>query len=110
MELKEEREGSALVVSVGGRIDSNNAKSFEEQFLGFIKAGNPSVVLDMSALDYISSAGLRVILMGAKQQGAAEGKLALTGMSDHIREVFEISGFAKILTILPTRAEAVAAV
>ena len=63
-------------------------------------------VVDFSQLAYISSAGLRVLLMAAKRVKTENGALILCGMQDHIQEVFEISGFLQILTVAGTRQEA----
>jgi anti-anti-sigma factor len=108
MQVKEEREGDALILCLQGRLDSANAKALEAALLAPVQAGEKLVVLDLSALDYISSAGLRVVLIAAKQQKAKQGRFALCGLRDEIREVFEISGFAKILDIRPTRKEILA--
>jgi stage II sporulation protein AA (anti-sigma F factor antagonist) len=108
MQVKEEREGDALILCLQGRLDSANAKALEAALLAPVQAGEKLVVLDLSTLDYISSAGLRVVLIAAKQQKAKQGRFALCGLRDEIREVFEISGFAKILDIRPTRKEILA--
>jgi len=100
----------ALLAQPGGRIDSNTAGQFEQELLTRIEAGEARVVLDFSALDYISSAGLRVVLMAAKRTQAAQGALALCGLNESIREVFEISGFLSILTVCEGRDEALLAV
>ena len=67
------------------------------------------MVLDLARLDYISSAGLRVVLLLAKKLKQAGGALALCDIQPSVREVFEISGFLAILTVCDTRAQAVAA-
>ena len=66
-------------------------------------------MLDLDRLKYISSAGCRVILLAAKQQKLKGAKFALCNLRNEVRDVFEISGFAKILDIHPTREAAVAA-
>ena len=63
-------------------------------------------MVDFSALTYVSSAGLRVILMAAKRVKQSQGKLVLFGLSPQVREVFEISGFLKILDVVDDRAAA----
>jgi anti-anti-sigma factor len=94
------------VVALEGRLDSMNASSVEGELNGLVTAEHNRVVVDMAKLDYISSAGLRVILVMAKQVKQVSGKLVLCGMQSHIREVFEISGFLSILTVVETRGEA----
>jgi anti-anti-sigma factor len=87
------------IVSVKGRLDSNTAGLFEQRVMAQLDAGIEKIVLDFDALDYISSAGLRVVLMAAKRQKVTRGKLVLCSLNKHIHEVFEISGFLPIFTI-----------
>lgn len=105
MEIKVETFGEATVLVPVARVDSATAKAFEAKVLQVVNGGAPRVVLDFSELDYISSAGLRVVLVGAKMTRAPR-KFVLCGMKPHIREVFDVSGFAKILSIQPDRATA----
>jgi len=105
MEIKEETFGEATVLVPVARVDSSTAKAFEAKVLQAVNQCAPRIILDFSELDYISSAGLRVVLVGAKMTRAPR-KFALCGMKPHIREVFDVSGFAKILSIQPDRAAA----
>ena len=108
MNLDTERSGGVTVACPAGRLDSNNAKEFETALLGLVAAGDGDILLDFSKLTYISSAGLRVVLMAAKRTRIAKRRLALCALNDHIKEVFTVSGFAKILDILPGRDDALA--
>ncbi len=110
MECTEQRDGGVLILAPSGRIDSKTAKEFEAQLLGRIESGEPAVLVDGSRLDFISSAGLRVLLMAAKRQKSASAKFGLFAIRDNIREVLEVSGFDRILPIWPGSAEALAAV
>ncbi len=94
------------VLALEGRLDSNTSESLAQQLNTTIDGGQPNVVVDFSQLAYISSAGLRVLLMAAKRVKASKGALILCGMQEHIREVFEISGFLQILTVTDTQQEA----
>ncbi|HYE50750.1 MAG TPA: STAS domain-containing protein [Azospirillaceae bacterium] len=109
MELVEEKQGPVTVLTPKGRVDSATSKAFEEKVMGLISSGTSTLLVDFGALDYISSAGLRVLLMAAKKLKASQGKFAISTMPDHIREVFEISGFASVLAIHPDRGAGVAA-
>lgn len=105
----DENAGDAVVaLAPTGRLDSNTSKAFEDQLLPVVEGGPARVVVDLSGLQYVSSAGLRVFLLAAKRAKASGGRLALAGMSDQIREVFDISGFSAIFAIYRTREEAVA--
>ena len=110
METKETRIGAVVIIEAQGRIDSNTAKAFEEKLLGAIDAADPRMVVDCAHLDYVSSAGLRVLLMAAKKVKAARGKLALADLKPHVQEVFDVSGFSSIFTIQAGRDAAIAAV
>lgn len=92
-----------------GRIDSQTSKSFEEAVLAAIAAGSTRMVFDFADLAYISSAGLRVVLLAGKRLKTAGGKLVLTNLQPAIREVFEISGFLSLFTVTEDRSAAVAA-
>jgi len=108
MEVVKTQEGGTTILTPRGRVDSVTCKPFEQQLMGCIDGGERRVIVDFVELDYISSAGLRVLLMGAKRQRAAGGRLVLCAMKDHIREVFDVSGFSSILEIKKDRAESLA--
>lgn len=107
--IEQEKHGQVLVMAPAGRIDSTTAKTFETAALGEIGAGTDALVLDFGALDYISSAGLRVVLMAGKRLKADGGTLVLASLPPAIRDVFEISGFLSLFKVCETRQEAVAA-
>jgi anti-anti-sigma factor len=110
MQVSEVKEGETLILVLEGRLDSTTSADFEKQIVDAIHNNEKHIVIDLAGVDYISSAGLRAVLIGAKQMNAGYGKIALCGLSEKLQEVFHMSGFDKILTILPTRGEAVAAV
>ncbi len=107
--MMKETHGEVMLISLAGKLDSMTAQTFEQDLLGQIAQGRVRLVIDFSQLNYISSAGLRVILMAAKRIKVASGKLVLSGMQTHIREVFEISGFLTILNVLDGTNAAIAA-
>lgn len=109
VEIKQEDVNGVTVLVPQARVDSNTAGDFEKVLVGVLNGGKTKLLIDFGDLDYISSAGLRVVLIGAKTCKAKGGKLVLTGMKKHIREVFDVSGFSKILNILETRTEGLAA-
>lgn len=109
MSITAERDGATLVLQLHGRLDSTSSATAEAEILGHLDGGAGHVVLDFADLDYISSAGLRVILVAAKRVKAAGGAMVLCALRPHIREVFEISGFLSILTVADDRAGALAA-
>lgn len=96
--------GVTLVAFVGS-LDSNTSPEAQQAVDGVLAGGARKVVIDCTALDYISSAGLRVLLGAAKRLGGA-GSLRLFGLNQTVREVFDISGFSKILAVFNTETEA----
>lgn len=110
IEVAEERDAGALVLLPVGRLDSANARSFESMVMDRVGSGEKRVVVDFSRLSFISSSGMRVLLLAAKKLHASQGKLVLCAMADHIHEVFRISGFDRIIPIRDTRESAMAEV
>ncbi|MFA7430324.1 MAG: STAS domain-containing protein [Rhodospirillaceae bacterium] len=108
MSITAERDGNTLILELQGRLDSTSSAAVEADILGQLDGGAAHVVLDFARLDYISSAGLRVILVTAKRVKQAGGIMVLCALQPHIREVFEISGFLSILTVTDDRAAAMA--
>ena len=97
-----------VVLSVDGRVDASNAAILEQKILAVIAAGENHLVIDCARLEYMSSAGLRVLLIAAKRL-ANTGKLGVASLNNQIREVFDIAGFSSIFQIYGTQDEAVAA-
>ena len=103
-----ERIDDVLSADVEGRLDGSNVVQFEEAVRTAIEDSDRAVIMNFENLVYISSAGLRAILLTAKSLRNRDAKLLLCSLSDRIREVFEISGFDKILPIHATKADALA--
>lgn len=108
MQIKEETRGGVLVVTASGRLDSSSAGVLEAVLPARVQT-HDKVVLDLADVPYVSSAGLRVMLMGAKAARAKGHKLALAGLAPTVHEVFDISGFTALFTIAPDVDSAVAA-
>lgn len=108
MEIKYIEEDGITIITPNGRIDISTAKSFEEGIMKLL-GQNQFVVISFSEINYISSAGLRVILMAGKKIASMKGSFALTNMPPKIHEVFKMSGFDKILKIYPSMSETKAA-
>jgi anti-sigma B factor antagonist len=107
MEIIQERQDQIEVFKVNGRLDSNTSPQLEEQLNLSLARGETRVVIDFEGLEYISSAGIRVILKTMKKLEHAQGKLVLCALQDYVQEVFEIAGFDTYLTLEPTREKAV---
>ena len=97
MTINKKKNGTSLILSLEGRLDTITAPDLEavlKEELDNVEA----LTFDLSALDYISSAGLRVLLSAQKRMNA-QGTMKLTGVGEIIREIFDVTGFSDILTI-----------
>ena len=106
MEIIEEKQDAISIFKLNGRLDSNTSQGFEKKIFDAISDGSKNMIVDFKDLDYISSAGLRVILKATKALNREEGKIMLCTMQDYVKEVFEIAGFDSFLPIVGTMAEA----
>ena len=106
MDVAMERQDDILSVLVSGRIDGSNVMQFEETVTTAVEDGDRAVMMDFEKLSYISSAGLRAVLLIAKNLMGRDTNFALCAMPKQIRDVFEVSGFDKFISIHPSRAEA----
>ena len=98
MTIEKNAKGAVVTLKIIGRLDTTTAPALEAAVDG-CGGEMQELVLDCSALEYVSSAGLRVILKAQKQM-IARGGMKLTGVNETIMEVFDITGFADILTIV----------
>jgi anti-anti-sigma factor len=106
MDIAEEQIAGTLVLRPTGRLDGSTAPSFERTVLDRLAGGPARLVLDFAAVEFVSSAGLRAILLAAKRGKSAGCTIAVSGLRDHIREVFELSGFHHLVAVHPTLEEA----
>jgi anti-anti-sigma factor len=109
MEWVSEKVGQTVAIRVTGRMDAVTAPGFEQECGRWIDQGENDLMVDLSNLEYISSAGLRVILGTGKKLKNRGGSLAFGGMSPMVKEVFEISGFSAIFPIYDNLESALAA-
>ncbi len=107
MEILETQQGSIIHLTLIGRLDTITSKSLEEKVLSLIEANGLQMIVDCQQLAYVSSPGLRVLLMAAKKLKPLNGKLVLVFLQPHIKEIFEIAGFLAMFQIFDTKDEAV---
>ncbi|MET1114143.1 MAG: STAS domain-containing protein [Comamonas sp.] len=110
MNLEQERRGDILIVCPGGRLDSSSSPELERLLTEQLETGCQRLVLDFSRLDYISSAGLRVVLLTGKKLRASQGRMVLVSLQDMVREVFDMSGFLALFAVADTLDEGLAKV
>jgi anti-sigma B factor antagonist len=106
MNISSREEGGITVVGVEGNLDTNTAPDAQQHLDGLQDEGVQKILVNFGDLDYISSAGLRVLLVTAKRLGASGGSLRICGLNETVSEVFEISGFSVILSVFGNEAEA----
>lgn len=106
MNISSRREGGVTVVGVEGNLDTNTAPDAQQHMDGLQDDGVQKILVNFADLDYISSAGLRVLLATAKRLGGSGGSLRICGLNETVSEVFEISGFSVILSVFGSEAEA----
>jgi anti-sigma B factor antagonist/stage II sporulation protein AA (anti-sigma F factor antagonist) len=113
MESTTQQLANVVLIRAAGRIDHTTAKAFEGALLpqlGGCAGEVKKVVLDVSGIVYMSSAGLRVLMMAAKQCQQQGGTLVITALPPLLQEVFAISRFDRVFTIFPTVQEALEAI
>ena len=106
MELREDLVGEVTVLAVAGRIDSSTASALDSRLANFQAALRNRLVLDLGQVDYISSAGFKVLMITARRIQDANGRLALCGLSAEVRRLFEIAALTRFFTILASTQEA----
>ncbi len=110
MDIQFEREGDILIAAVSGRVDGGNAHEFAETIDRSSLQDDRAMNLDFAEVDYINSVGLQAIFVTAKRCAAGNSGFALCSLSEQVMTVFEVCGFASIISIFPDRAGALAAV
>jgi len=101
VKVVDEEKGGILILHVSGRLDASTSPLVEKDIIKFIDAGSKQVVLDFAGVDYLSSAGMRLLLASTKKIKAIEGKLVVCSLSDMVLDVIKMAGFNHILDIQP---------
>jgi anti-sigma B factor antagonist len=106
MEIVTDKQDGKNILQVSGRLDANTSPELEKKLLSMLDDGEKDYIADLAGLEYISSVGLRVLLMAAKKAKSAGGKVVLSNLNEHVHEVFEIAGFTAIFPIFASLDEA----
>ena len=106
MDIIEKTINEIIIFKLNGNLNSNTSPELEDKIFEAIKNESKNMILDFEDLDYISSAGLRVIMKATKNLKQSEGMIVLCSMQDYVKEVFEIAGFDAYLPIVPTMDDA----
>jgi len=100
MQIQDRTEGKWTVLSVAGRVDSNTAPELDAAFRQQLARGSVWLDLDMHGIQYLSSAGLRVLLVTLKEARARAGDMRLSSPQENVKEVLDLSGFSDLFTVV----------
>ena len=106
MDIIEKTINEIIIFKLNGNLNSNTSPELEDRIFEAIKNESKNMILDFEDLDYISSAGLRVIMKTAKNLKQSDCSIVLCSMQEYVKEVFEIAGFDAYLPIVPTMDDA----
>jgi anti-anti-sigma factor len=106
MNITTQEQGDIKVLRFEGRLDTNTSPDAQTALEGLIGEGAQKILVDFEKLDYVSSAGLRVLLSTAKQLTRSSGELRLSNLNETVQEIFDISGFDTLLNVFGSREEA----
>ncbi|MBR5420215.1 MAG: STAS domain-containing protein [Lachnospiraceae bacterium] len=98
MRITENRENEIIVLAVEGRVDTNTSPELQDRILKSFQKGN-ELIMDFEELEYISSAGLRALLLGHKTAMSKGGSMTIRNVNEDVMEIFEDTGFSDILDI-----------
>ena len=107
MDVTTEVIGSVRIVRLTGKLDTNTAEAFDAAIRKLLDDGDSRLVLDLAHVNYVSSMGLRSLILVAKTVKAKEGALALAAVGPRVKEVLDIAGFTPLFSIAPTVEEAI---
>ncbi len=109
MKLDKTKQGDVMVVTPHGwSSDLDTRMGFKDELLGLVDNGETAILVDMSDVDYLTSAGLGTLLSAARRLKEINGKFAVCSLGDNVMKVFEISGFTTIIDIYPSVDQALA--
>jgi len=106
LEITEKRTDQYTILKISGRLDAANSYDFENKMLKLIEDGVNTFLMDFSALDYISSSGLRVFLVSAKKIENTNGKIVIFAAKPNVKDVFQITGFSTLFPMFNSLEEA----
>jgi anti-sigma B factor antagonist len=108
VEISEQREDGILVLRPVGRLNNDTSPDFQARLLAWVDSDD-AVVIDFASVEYISSAGLRALMMASRRAHARGGRIAVAALSPLVNEVFTISRFDQVVQVFETTADARAA-
>ena len=113
MNVVARRYANAIVLRVDGRLDQDTCEAFRGELMPFVEkavAENAALIVDLSGVEYVSSAGLRCFVIASRRMKAAKGRILVADLQPMVAEIFEISHFDALMDVHPTVRDALAAV
>jgi anti-anti-sigma factor len=107
MDILRKKIDDIQIVTLGGRMDAYSSNDVERQLNSLIDANEVKIILNLTALEYISSSGLRVLLAALKKSRKESGDLRLSAMRPSVKEVFDIAGFTQLFQTFNEEKEAI---
>ena len=106
VQIQVKKDQNVLIVSVEGRMDTLSAPEFQKRMEDLLDQGEKGILMDFGKLEYVSSAGLRSILVAAKKAKSLGGRVSCCSLQEMVKKVFDISGFTGILPVFDSQEEA----
>lgn len=106
VDLKEKNFGEILILELNGRLDAISTPDIEKKVFDYINNGSYKLILDFNGVDYISSAGMRMLLSTTKKLKGLSGHLVLCSITTNVMDVFKMSGFDHVLELAGDKEEA----
>jgi anti-sigma B factor antagonist len=106
MDISVENVGLVAVIRFHGNLDTNSAPEGQQSLNKIIDDGGSKLLVNLAGVDFVSSAGLRILLVTAKRLGSAGGDMRISNLNEVVDEVFEMSGFSTILDVYETESQA----
>jgi anti-anti-sigma factor len=107
VEISTKSQEDIFIIEISGRMDSISIKEIEEKLNNAIENNKGKIIIDLAAVDYISSMGLGVLLAALKKQKKSKGSIELVSLQPFVRDIFKITGFDRIFSISSSQEEAV---
>jgi len=102
MEIAQKEQNGIVTIMIKGRLDADSAPEADRIVKDALKGEGKRLLFDLGAMEYLSSAGLRVLLSAAKEIKRREGKIVLCALNQFVKEIFEVSGFQSLIPIEDT--------
>ena len=99
MEISQKEENGVVSIAIKGRLDADSAPEAEKVVKEVLEGPTTRVLFNLRELEYLSSAGLRVLLSAAKEMRRRDGKIVLCSLNEFVKEIFEVSGFQSLIPI-----------